>query len=62
MSRLSTAPLRANAYMDWLALDSLFSEELGSISGEEVVVAGGVLLFRMLCCRDAAEVVVDAEP
>ena len=48
--------------MDWLSLDSLFSKEFGSISNEEVVVAGGVLLFRMLCCRYAAEFVVDAEP
>ena len=48
--------------MDWLTLDSLFSEKLSSISGEEVVVAGGALLFRMLGCRYAAEFVVDAEP
>ncbi len=47
-SLMSTAPLRENAYMDWPALESLFSEEFDSISGEEVVVAGGVILLGVL--------------
>ena len=47
--------------MDWFALNSPFSEELCSVSREEVVVTGGVFLFGMLCCRYAAKIVVDTE-